>query len=271
MSNIIIPSEHQSAPKQTELNKAIREAAREISDGTFKPELEENVFGKKETDFFDAGITTVLAKHPLVQDALRTLETQVQDKTSTEYLEKAEQLHEMNVRLASKDRWDGQERWQGHDNLEMRLVNLMQPKTFIERLRRARVVAVLEPHVETDYRAQDNGLIGLCEVEKCDARVWLGRRVVRDCVGVFANVNGQAKYITKLQVPLGPEWTVMGFDEYDVPTAPRYLGWRSAVLTLIRQRVITEKEAEKAFGKVVENEASSFYRQQLTEWRNGAA
>jgi hypothetical protein len=39
------------------------------------------------------------------------------------------------------------------------------------------------------------------------------------------------------------------------------------VLALIRNRVITEAQAEKAFGKVVENPASAFYRQQLQEFR----
>ena len=269
MSNVIIPSEHQSSPKTTDLQRAMQTAANEIYSGDFQEKLTENIFGKKETEFWDTGLSGLLATHPRVEDALRTLRTQVQDKTNTEYLEKAEQLHELNTHMASGDQWAGQGRWQGKTNREMRLVNLLTPKEFIDKLLAAKINAAHVPIVETDYKADDNGILRLCETERTSGRICLGRKLVRGCVGVFANVRGQHTYINKLQYPVGAEWTVMRFDEYNVPTNEEFHGWRSAVLSLIVQGVITEREAEKAFGKVVENPASLFYRQQLADYRNG--
>lgn len=268
MSNLIIPANHQSAPKDTDLTKAIQTAACEIHSGAFRPELHENVFGKKEDDFFNVGITGTLAQHPRVQDALRTLETQVQDKTSAEYQEKLEMLHELNVMYAEADKWEGQERWQGKTNREQRLVNLMQPKQFIEKLQLAKISAAVVPLTHFDYRADAAGIIRLCEVESSEAKVCLGKRVIMGVVGLYANIRGEYRRIEKLQVPIGPEWTLMRFDEYNVPINEEFHGWRSAVLALIREGVITEAQADKAFGKPIENAASSFYRQQLAEYRN---
>jgi hypothetical protein len=59
---------------------------------------------------------------------------------------------------------------------------------------------------------------------------------------------------------------VMRFDEYGVPTTAKYLGWRTALLSMIRLNVITEKEANKAF-PLGNGPASSWYREQLFIFR----
>lgn len=270
MSNIIIPAEHQSSPKETDIQREVRIAAEEIAEGKYTPTLptETDVFGRTHADEFFITGTEVLAAHPRVQDALARLELQVSDRTNNEYLEKAEMLHEMNAQSRAQFKWGGQERWQGKDNEAMRLVNIITPKQFIEKLQAAGIAAAIEPVVSTemDWNA-DTFVLEPREVERSDARVCLGRRVVRGVVGLYAWVDGKYTYVNKLQVPCGPEWTLMRFDEYDVPTNERYHGWRTAVLALIQNRVITEKEAERAFGKVVENPAASFYREQLQQFR----
>lgn len=72
-----------------------------------------------------------------------------------------------------------------------------------------------------------------------------------------------------LQSPNNTEWMVMAFDEFGVPTIAKYIGWRTALLSMIRLDVITEKEAHKAFPLKGGTDASEWYMQQLFEWRNG--
>ena len=74
--------------------------------------------------------------------------------------------------------------------------------------------------------------------------------------------------VATLQWPLGTEWMQMHFNEYGVPTTAKFLGWRTALLSMIMLRVITEQEAHKAF-PVTPNPASLWYRAQLYQIRNG--
>ena len=71
-----------------------------------------------------------------------------------------------------------------------------------------------------------------------------------------------------LQWPLGTEWMCMHFNEYGVPTEAKFLGWRTALLTMIRCKAITEAEAHQAFPLVAENRAAQWYLQQLYWLRN---
>jgi hypothetical protein len=69
-----------------------------------------------------------------------------------------------------------------------------------------------------------------------------------------------------LQWPLGTEWMVMRFNEFGVPTTAKYLGWRTALLTIIRAGCLTEKEAHKAF-PVGSGDAADWYLEQLQDLR----
>lgn len=71
-----------------------------------------------------------------------------------------------------------------------------------------------------------------------------------------------------LQAPLGTEWMIMGFDEFGVPTSAKYVGWRTALLTMVRARAITEEEAHRAF-PVGSGPAADWYMEQLFMQRNG--
>jgi hypothetical protein len=84
---------------------------------------------------------------------------------------------------------------------------------------------------------------------------------------VKRNGRRTAQYITYLQYPKGPEWSLMRFDEFNVPTSERYRGWRTALLRLIEEEVVTEEEVNRAFDEPVVNEASELYFQQLIEFR----
>ena len=154
--------------------------------------------------------------------------------------------YELNYYAAAPQRWTGQERWQGRENEEMRLVNIMHPYKFMRKLRAAGV----------DAR----------ESESPNARLWLNPWSRLGRIGVNAWLGCEAKTITTLQYPYGPEYSLMRFNDYNVPTNERYRGWRTALLALIVAGVLTEGEADRAFGPAV-GAASVFYRQQLQNER----
>lgn len=269
---VIIAPEHQSSPKTTEMEKAVREVAQEIYDGKFVPELN--------SEFFDVGFSALLEQHPQIQELVAKLQTEEVPKTNAEYLEKAHMLYEVNEMFRKGFKWDGQERWMGKYNEGSRTVNLMTPTQFIERLVAVGISAEAEPrevmvrHPNPAYNpfAIDNTEAQFIDMPmvKSDKQIYLGARVVENCVGLFAKVWNEEKKVledrrvNRLQVPLSPEWSVLRFDEFDVPVNEKYHGWRTALLSLIVNRVITRKQAEQAFGKP-KGEAGSFYRKQLFE------
>lgn len=265
-----IPVEHQSAPKEHWCDKEIAKAAEEIRTGQFTPVPDD-------ADFLSLGLqrglgiknpatmtpeekteaikqtedSLALAQHPRVQEALARLEQEKRDaRTTQEALEKTQMLFELNAASMKRNQWDGQSRWFGKENEEMRVVNIMTPQQILERL---------------------EGAIG-------EGRVFLNRFAVKGRVALLAPgeksliISAQSKadngmyQVGTLQYPCGPEWMVMRFDEYGVPTTAKYLGWRTALLSMIQLGVITEKEAQKAFPLKL-GPAGDWYRQQLFEFR----
>jgi hypothetical protein len=81
----------------------------------------------------------------------------------------------------------------------------------------------------------------------------------------FTRVTQMAQQFVRvgaLQWPYATEWTLMNFNDYGVPTTHQHLGWRTALLTMVRHRVITEEEAELAF-PVGDGPAAAWYLEQL--------
>lgn len=269
-----IPREHQSAPAEHWADKEVRKAAEEIETGQFTPTIDEDDFlaiglqrglairnpntldGAEKLGLVqETADSMALAQHPRVQDALRRLEQEKRDaKNSQEVAEKAQMLHEMNERVAQANQWDGQGRWIGKDNEAMRIVNIITPFKFLERL---------------------EAVIGI-------GRVFINRFAVLKRVALLAEDRGLKSIIVMpgmekredglvqvgtLQYPCGPEWMIPRFDEYGVPTSAKYLGWRTALLSMIDLGVITQKEAHKAF-PLETTPASAWYREQLFMMRS---
>jgi hypothetical protein len=269
-----IPREHQSAPAEHWADKEVAKAAEEIRTGQFTPVLEEDDFlavglqrgaavsdpaklgGAEKLALIDQTLDSMaLAQHPRVKAALARLETEKREaRSSQELAEKAQMLFELNARSAQANQWDGQGRWMGRENEEMRIINILTPFQFLQRLEK---------------------VIGA-------GRVYLNRYAVSKRVALLAPDNGEKRIILlpsekrtddqglvqvgTLQYPCGPEWMVPRFDEYGVPTTAKYLGWRTALLSMIDLRVISEKEAHKTF-PLASGPASTWYRQQLYEIR----
>jgi hypothetical protein len=177
------------------------------------------------------------------------LEKEKEEASSYEAAEKAQELWELNEMASQADKWDGQGRWLGKQNEEMRVVNILTPFTFIQKLESAG----LHNRVE---------LNGFAVLGRAALLAWQ-----------FDPSDGLRKrmQIATLQYPCGPEWMVMRFNEYGVPTTAKYLGWRTALLAMIMQGIVTEKEAHTAF-PLGEGPASDWYREQLQVFhaRHGA-
>jgi len=72
-----------------------------------------------------------------------------------------------------------------------------------------------------------------------------------------------AKYICFVQIPAMFEWSVLRLDAHSLPAGEAYRGWRTVLLRLIEEDVITEQEAHKIFGKPIEGIVSRRYRRNL--------
>jgi len=238
MANVIIPVEHQSAPKSIIPSASQVEEVREYQRS--KPKSGPTSWEKydNEMDLPD--------DNPIVEAQVRELERRDRARSSNAMVEELLRQHELSEMQASCQRWEGEERWQGRENEEMRLVRIYHPYTFLKKLRRAGV----------DARPE----------ESPSARIWLNSwtRVGRIGVNAWVYRGGRMvpETITTLQYPYAPEYSIMRFDDHNVPTNERYRGWRTTLLTLICADVITEPEAEKAFGPAL-GPAGEFYRQQL--------
>ena len=323
MANIIIPAEHQSAPKKDELDKAMETAASEIASGQFQPERGEMPldialraeFGKAEDwqetgpEHFQATRDSLsLADHPAVKEAMARLESERDNaRHSQEYLEKSQMLWELNERASRQNRWDGQQRWQGDENEEMRIGLILTPFQFLERLERVigkgrvflcrfgvadkgnpntgRVALLVRAPEQIALEPNDLATIPLLmekrrlEAEFLDVHDLEKRRRHLNRIAALERHIEDMRHggrpeefkdfaqVATLQWPCSSEWMVMNFDEFGVPTTAMYLGWRTALLCMIRLGVITEKEAHKAF-PLGTGPAGEWYRQQLFEWRH---
>jgi hypothetical protein len=229
-------------------------------------------------------VSNLKPTHKSLDEELPTPDVELvyDDREGTQQTIEAEQeLFEENYRNAHQRRWHGQERWMGRRNEEMRIVNIMHPHAVINKLKAAGIEASIEPAVSWIWVPDDQtGLLVLRPKVHSNARLWLNDFVVykkgtseknAGRVGVTAWVKDgdvkRVKCVTSLQWDCGPEWSLMHFDEWDVPVCERYRGWRTALLALITHDVLTEEEVDRAFGPVVENSASELYRETLQRYR----
>jgi hypothetical protein len=213
---------------------------------------------------YDAELPTPVVAEPLPYT----------DTSSAELIDAEQKLWEENYRARMPYHWQGQERWIGRENEEMRLVNILHPHAVFQKLRDAGVDCSIEPAIDWVWDIDHKtGLTVPLQRTRNAARFWLHDVVIKDRVGisgwVWRNGRRTAQYITYLQYPQGPEWSLMKFDDFDVPTYERYRGWRTALLRLIQEGVVSEDEVDRAFGAVTENAASELYLEQLAEFRKG--
>ena len=277
-----IAREHQSAPAEHWADQEVAKAAEEIRGGQFTPVAAEEddllaiglqrglaikdpsqLAGNEKLALFEQTADSVaLAQHPRVQEMLVRLEKEKNDaRSSQEMLEKTAMLHEANQRAARKNLWDGQGRWLGKEAEEMRMVNILSWQQWLRRL--TKVIGEGRVFVSEGIRAgRKNVLVPrpsrILGPESRAGFDWFSGPGTRD--------SGLYEPVATIQ-PVNPEGMVMRFSEYGEPPCPKYQGWRTPLLSLIAQRIITEKEAHRAF-PLGSGPAADWYRQQLFELRS---
>jgi len=204
---------------------------------------------------------------PVIENPLPYQETHNQ-----QLIEEEQRMYEENYAARHSQRWEGQERWMGRENEEARLVNILHPHAIFQKLNNAGVNCSIEPAMDQVWDIDHKtGLAVVKQRTLSNARFWLHDVVIKDRVGISAWMwkDGQrvAQYVTYLQYPVGPEWSVMRFDEFDVPRSEKYRGWRTALLRLIQEGALTEEEVDRAFGPVSMGDVSELYREQLEDLR----
>lgn len=338
MGNVIIKPKDQSAPKAHPADSEIRKAAEEIDGGRWIPDptdesrldnlgialrlAPEQELRQKPTlqDFQDTRTLNELGRHPRVIEAMERMAHEAEDaKNPQEELEKRWMLYEMAALQVKDQKWEGQQRWEGAENEEMRNGKLLTPAQFYDIL--GKVVGkgrikLMGNLVRSPYNPNTGRLALMMRNPR-----WEGAKPINEYPQVkarelreeAANLIVKAKKLRNLKLhtkadqafvtagvmieeatkmlmemsageqlaepellrvgtlqwPLGTEWMVMNFNEFGVPTTAKYLGWRTALLTMIRCGAITEKEAHKAF-PVGSGPAAAWYLEQLMMERNTA-
>jgi hypothetical protein len=285
MPNVIIPARHQSAPVERYDPVLAREAAAAKDPAKA---------ARQDWDAIDWGMIRrrrVMVNQdwdkewdaPEYHDpALRLLEQRAyleqMELRPEQWVEESLELYDRNCAKAKSQRLPDQERWDGAEHLEQRLVNILHPNQVMRKLAAAGVDARISEHP--------------------NARLWLNEWSAQGMVGVNAWVEPQAmdeegyllalstatsqrqkelitynflachegrkiqRTLTSLQEPYGPEWSIMRFNDHGVASREKFRGWRTALLVLITAGVLTEEEVDRAFGPAV-GEAGAWYRQQL--------
>lgn len=189
-------------------------------------------------------------KHRQLADEVNGVEERKEGKKADNHnqlVEESLRQHEMTYAAHAAQRWDGQERWQGKERQEARKVNVLHYREFQRRLKRVGVEITFNDFSKL-------GRIGM------NARV-MDFDELGNCIGMAK------KTVTTLQYPWSYEWSIMRFNEYNVPTQEKFRGWRTALLVLISYGVCTEAQAHEALGQP-NGDASLFYREQLFNLRN---
>lgn len=341
-----IARRHQSAPKAHPAEAEIRKAAEEIDGGRYVADTrasdEQALDGlglalgmgmdgvavgevASFADFHREEQATrqmnELGRHPRVLEAMARMEREIEDaKTPEQEVEMRWRIHELLAAEQERNKWKGQERWEGRANEEMRRGEVLSPWQFHERLCKAlgrsdrvllkddRIVKMSatgksgllalvvrnpmwngQTAIQHDYAqvkagemkdAAEGELVKAKRLRKAkyNAEADKSFHLAGDMIQTASEILMEREAyeaecpellrVGTLQAPLGTEWMIMGFDEFGVPTSAKYVGWRTALMTMIRARVITEAEAHQAF-PLGTGPAAEWYLEQLFMWRNG--
>lgn len=339
MPGVVIPPHQQSAPKEHWADKEIKDAAREIDEGRWMPDADPErdsamqglglalglgthgvAVGDKPkfSEFQHTANLDVISRHPRVMEALEKMQHEVYDLGDpVKNLERNYAMRELARASSKAQHWDGQGRWEGEENEEMRHGKILTPSQFYDQLgkvvgkgkiklseymvrespeaRSGRIALLMRNPLYKGgtiltgktkaQQAEELRLKGEAELRRgkqlrrlamdaeADKHINLAGEMAQECLKMMAEAQAEdiaapAEFIRvgALQWPLGTEWMIMGFTEYGAVYKAKYLGWRTALLTMIRAGAITEKEAHKAF-PVGSGPAASWYLEQLAMMR----
>ena len=166
-------------------------------------------------------------------------------KSSNLSKEEEQRLFEMNVEARKIYRWSHQE-----DFKQQREGRIMHMNQFMRLLKRALPAGITAWLSDKGGMAKTLGL-------------YVGHSGMLGPICETKHERGGVHYVTYIQVPFLQEYEELYFDRYDVPLGSKRRGWRTVLLNLIEQRVITEKAAHREFGDPAPGPVSLRYREYL--------
>ncbi len=103
--------------------------------------------------------------------------------------------------------------------------------------------------------------------------VWYGDRSgMAGTTGLYAVVPGwlgaEQQYVGFVQLPFMQEFEELHFDRYDVPLGCKRRGWRTVLLRLVQNRIISEEKLNQVFREAPTGPVSRRYLQQMHHFRN---
>lgn len=118
----------------------------------------------------------------------------------------------------------------------------------------------------------------LSRLKRCGLNCWYGERggmagttglyVGHDKTGRCSHDVGQPHYVCFVQIPFMQEYEELHFDQYNVPLGPKRRGWRTVLLRLVEQGLITATKADEIFGKAATGPVSRRYQEYLSFLRS---
>lgn len=339
MPSVVIPPRQRSKPKEHWADIEIKKAALEIDQGRWlpepDPEMDAAMSGLKialgagtsgvavgepatDEDFRHTEMFNLLGQHPRVLEALERMQQEVYEPSNPQAaLERTLALHELAEASTKPQKWDGQGRWEGHDNESMRYGRIFTPQQWYDKLGKVigkgRVklsdyvvksshnaksgrIAVLvrnplwkggpsifddRPMQISRLRHDGEALVRSATAlrklgfrDEADRKINLAGEMAEEAMKLQMDMSAEEQTkepeflrVGTLQWPAMTEWMIMSFTKYGAIYQAKFLGWRTCLLTMIRAKTITEKEAHKAF-PVPSGPAAAWYLEQLAMMRN---
>jgi hypothetical protein len=293
MANIIIAPQHQSAPtlrhdpilaREAAAMKDAREASRRDWDQIDWEAANPNIARRRRmvNQDFDREFDQPGHHDPDLLLLEQRAHREWIERRPEAWVEETLEMYESNRDKAKAQHLAGQERWEGKEAEDSRLVNILHPNAVLRKLRAAGVDARSEEHPNARIWLNDwtrDGLVGV--------NAWVTPQEMDDegYLLMLQSATSQAqkdlitqnyaacragrkvrKTLTSLQDPYGPEWSVMRFNDHGVAVKEKFRGWRTAMLVLIVAEVLTAAEVDAAFGPPL-GDAGAWYRSQLQSWR----
>jgi hypothetical protein len=109
----------------------------------------------------------------------------------------------------------------------------------------------------------------ITKLHKAGVKCWYRRHPHPDKLTLIVLRDGHEPEVgCWVQFGYMPELSVMRFDDHGIPTTEKNRGWRTCLLQLILKSVISQRDAEKAFGKAPTTETFHRYNSTLQQFRN---
>ena len=113
----------------------------------------------------------------------------------------------------------------------------------------------------------------LSRLRRCGLNCWYGEKGgMKGTTGLYVGHDKKAScsheigaphYVAFVQVPFMQEYEELNFDQYNVPLGSKRRGWRTVILKLLEQNLLTVAKADEIFGKPATGPVSRRYNEYL--------